>query len=528
MGSNYFVKLLSGLSIHYLPKGLNYKFAFNRVKDNTLNRNGLVTPRYTFVVNQSFGTGIQLIKSLNLDYNYSRVNDFRDITDMSALFDNPIGVISGDLGPTTSIRQSFKFQLNPNLSAWLKFNVTASTNFNYSYNIQQKNLGKSASNNITYGANMTFTPKVLFQKLSRKKTTPQQKRPRTTVPQKQEDLDKEDEAEKEKKKKSLPFINPLKLLVMLGEKIQPISFRYSQKSSSNKYGLEGFPSFAFQIGRTFNPGPVVQQNLGSNRGQFSHGYNLKSSTGLDVIKQIKISLKYDYDDNWNRTTKTTGSIRETRWQLGDKNIIFPNWTVRWSGLEKLPILNKFVQRANLDHGRTGQVISKWQDRADSLISESTSASYRPLIGFSLTLKNSLNCKVQFNRTFSENINRKSGSSGTRKKNNDITASVGYSKSGGFTIPLPFFKNKKIKNTIDFSMSFSKSLDISEQKRGEFGEYQEWTRNEKWSLQPRLTYSFSSTVRGGMHFEFGQTKNKVYGETRIMEFGINVRIQIAGR
>lgn len=140
----------------------------------------------------------------------------------------------------------------------------------------------------------------------------------------------------------------------------------------------------------------------------------------------------------------------------------------------------------------------------------------------------MNCTVQFNQAFSENINKKSGSSGTRKKTSDINATVNYSKSGGFTLPIPFFKNKKIKNNIDFSMTFTKSLDVSEQKRGEEGSYQEWTRNEKWSLVPKLTYSFSSTVRGGMHFEFGRTKNKLYGETRIIEFGINVNIQISGR
>ncbi len=78
------------------------------------------------------------------------------------------------------------------------------------------------------------------------------------------------------------------------------------------------------------------------------------------------------------------------------------------------------------------------------------------------------------------------------------------------------------------MNFTKSLDISEQRRGEEGTYQEWTRNEKWSLTPRMTYSFSSTVRGGVHFEFGKTKNKVLGETKITEFGINVNIIISGR
>lgn len=252
------------------------------------------------------------------------------------------------------------------------------------------------------------------------------------------------------------------------------------------------------------------------------------STGLNITPQMKVTFKYNYKNDWNRTTTTTGSISDTRWHLGSKNIFFPDWTVRWSGFEKLPFLKKFVQRASLDHGRSGRVVNKWLDERDNLTNESVTANFRPLLGLNITLKNGMTCNIQFNQTFSENINRKSGSSGTRKKTNEINATINYSKSGGFNLPLPFLKNKRIKNNIDFSLTFTKSLDVSEQKRGEGSDYQEWTRNEKWSLLPRLTYSFSSTVTGGVRFEFGRTKNKLYGETRIIEFGINVNIRISGR
>ena len=78
------------------------------------------------------------------------------------------------------------------------------------------------------------------------------------------------------------------------------------------------------------------------------------------------------------------------------------------------------------------------------------------------------------------------------------------------------------------MGFNYSKNRTEQKRGENGKYVEWTRMGKWSITPKVMYSFSSTVRGGVHFEYGQTDNKLMGKTTIQDFGINVNISISGR
>ncbi|MCH7755041.1 hypothetical protein IH970_07955, partial [candidate division KSB1 bacterium] len=288
------------------------------------------------------------------------------------------------------------------------------------------------------------------------------------------------------------------------------------------------PSFDFQIGRSTDPGPIENLNVGSNRGSFNSGYSIDASSGLDISAKVKMTLKYNYDNSQNETTVTTGSITETRWRLGESDIPFPNWTVRWSGLEKLKFLKNFVQRITLEHGRTGRSVSKWQDTTDNFTNKTITSDFRPLVGVTITWRGNISSTIAYDKSFSETVNLRGSSSATRKSRNDISASITYAKSGGLRIPLPFLKNKVIRNNIDFSMNFNKSLNISEQRKGQEGEFQEWTRNEKWSLTPRMTYSFSSTVRGGVHFEFGKTKNKLLGETKITEFGMNVNIQIAGR
>ena len=56
-----------------------------------------------------------------------------------------------------------------------------------------------------------------------------------------------------------------------------------------------------------------------------------------------------------------------------------------------------------------------------------------------------------------------------------------------------------------------------------------TNNTKqWSVMPKIDYTFSNTVTGGIHFEMGATENKLTGKTSFHEFGFNVNIAIRGR
>ena len=527
LGNGPIVNVLSKTKLFLLPKRFNYKLSFNRKQNNSLNRNGLETPKYSFVINQNVGTSFQLLNRLSVDFSRTHGHDLRNILDWTE-------VLSGEFGRLTSISQSLKGQYNPSLSNWFKLNISANTNFRYNNNIQQISQGKSASNQVNYSASLSFTPKALVRKFSKKPTTRGRVR-RTAPPKKEKEEEEDQEGEKKKDeddekgdKGGFSFPNPLKIFPLIGSNLQPISLRYSKKFSKSVYGLEEIPPFKFQIGRTFNPGLVESQNVGTNRGSFVKGYNLDASSGLDISAKLKVTLKYTYDNSQNQTTVITGSITDTRWRFGETEIPFPNWTIRWSGLEKIKFIKKYVKRLTLEHGRTGRLVTKWQDVSDNITNETFTNNFRPLVGATITWKGSLSSNISFDKSFSETVNKRSGSSATKKTRSDISASITYSKSGGLRIPLPFLKNKVIRNNIDFSMNFTKSLDISEQRRGEEGTYQEWTRNEKWSLTPRMTYSFSSTVRGGVHFEFGKTKNKVLGETKITEFGINVNIIISGR
>ncbi|HDL78275.1 MAG TPA: hypothetical protein ENH09_01740 [Bacteroidetes bacterium] len=146
----------------------------------------------------------------------------------------------------------------------------------------------------------------------------------------------------------------------------------------------------------------------------------------------------------------------------------------------------------------------------------------------MTLKKGINVNLQVNSSVSENFNYAGGLDASRRTSTNISLSTTYRHSGGLNIPIPFLKKKKIRNNIDFSMEFNYSKNKTEMKRGEMGKYVERSRLSKWSITPKISYSFSSTVRGGVHFEYGQTDNIMYGKTTIQDFGINVNISISGR
>ncbi|RKY84723.1 hypothetical protein DRP98_04320 [candidate division KSB1 bacterium] len=196
----------------------------------------------------------------------------------------------------------------------------------------------------------------------------------------------------------------------------------------------------------------------------------------------------------------------------------------------MALFSFFADRVSLDHSRTGRKVTKWYGKKTSITGESFDCDFRPFLGLTMVLKKGINVNLQYNKSSSETMSRSGGKGGSRHRNENFMLTVNYSKSGGFKIPLPIwpFKNKKIQNNMDFSMSVIKSKDINEIMRGEHGTYVETACNEKWSIAPKLTYSFSSTVRGGVHFEIGKNKSKLAGETAIKEFGINVNISITGR
>ncbi len=527
LGNGPLVNRLSKMQFILWPSRLSYKLSGNRADNFTELRNGLTTPNYTFVVNQNMGVGFQPFRAFSLDFTQSRVRDLHTVKD-------PTRILNGELGELTGITQQINSKFNPRFFSWLAMNFSGGSNFRWNNNIQNRKLGQNASASTNINGSFTLTPKNLFRIFLGKSTsrrrrsyTPRSRRSRRKT---HENPKKEGEKEPEKKKKEKKKLGVpiLKWIGLAGSKINPISIRVSKRADSRVVGLSGMPTLNYQLGRTYNPGVKTVESVGSNRSSFNFSNSVSMSSGLAISRNISVNLKYDYSNTKNRTTRATGNVSQTIWLLNGKELPIPDWTLRWSGLEKIAFFKRFAQRISIDHARSGRKVLKWNDKSDNIASVQKTVSYRPLVGLSVSLKKGINLNLQVNNSVSEDFNYSGGLAGTRKTSTDISFTTTYRHSGGIRVPLPFLKKREIKNNIDFSMGFNYSKNRTEQKRGETGKYVEWTRMGKWSITPKVMYSFSSTVRGGIHFEYGQTDNKLMGKTTIQDFGINVNISISGR
>jgi len=175
--------------------------------------------------------------------------------------------------------------------------------------------------------------------------------------------------------------------------------------------------------------------------------------------------------------------------------------VSWNNIERLALLKKVAQKVSLSHNFTGKRSVFWNNEQNLTQREDFSISFRPLLKLSITWKNNMTSNLQINKTRSINnrfninteIEQPQISGGQRTSALDISFTTNYSKRGGFNLPLPFLKNKKLKNTVDVALTFSSTRNQNEQ----FTATEGWvptTETSRWSLQSRVTYSFSSAGR----------------------------------
>ena len=139
--------------------------------------------------------------------------------------------------------------------------------------------------------------------------------------------------------------------------------------------------------------------------------------------------------------------------------------------------------------------------------------------------NGMTANIQYNTSETLQEQKLYSQGKTKRITSNLSVTANYRKRGGFK--LPFFK-KKLDNNIDFSLTFTKSLNTTLQTKEEEGEFVPMSETKNWSFQPKITYSFTSTLQGGMYLELGKREDLIAGKTNITGFGLNARISLAGQ
>jgi len=116
---------------------------------------------------------------------------------------------------------------------------------------------------------------------------------------------------------------------------------------------------------------------------------------------------------------------------------------------------------------------------------------------------------------------------TLKTDRTLTATSSYSHRGGLQIPIFFFRDFNLENTINFSLTFDLSESITKARNDTEYEFSTTRKRESWKISPRISYSFSRTVTGGIWFEYRESDSRVVGRKIDRDFGFDVNIAIKG-
>jgi len=316
---------------------------------------------------------------------------------------------------------------------------------------------------------------------------------------------------------------------------EPLSVNYGKRNNLAMYGVSGVPVWKFQLGLTDSLGIPLQSTTASggstvNRNSNSINKNLSLSTGFSLSRDIKIQFKFDDTYSLNSSTSTTGQRSHSRLIYHEIDMPFPEWSIRISSLEKLPLLNRIVQRVSLDHNYNGQFDQTFnvEKGIEVITKDDRDSKFAPLVGVNLSFKNGMTIALRYNSSEMVSLTKGYGDGATRSLKSDFSLTANYSKRSDFRIPIPMwpFKNMRLKNSVDLSITMSIGSDITMKRLGE-GDYEVTNETSKWFFKPNLNYSFSDRVRGGTYLEVGKNHHKLLGDTSYKEFGIDVSISIRG-
>jgi len=328
---------------------------------------------------------------------------------------------------------------------------------------------------------------------------------------------------------------PFTVMGMVGklfEVFEPMSINYGKRDNMAEYGLSRMPGWRYQLGLSDSTGVPFQSGASSsvNRNSNSVNNNLSLSSGFGLSRDIKIQFKFNDTYSLNSSTTTTGQRSQSRLVYEDLDMPFPEWSIRISSLEKLPLLNRFVQRVSLDHNYNGQFAQTFnvEKNKEVVTRDDRDSKFAPLVGFSLSFKNGMTVSLRYNSSSMVSLTKSSGEGATRTEKSDFSLTANYAKKSDFRIPIPIwpFKNMQLKNNMDLAITMSIGSDVTMKRLGE-GNYEVTNETSKWFFKPNLNYSFSDRVRGGAYIELGNNHHKLLGDTSYKEFGISASISIRG-
>ncbi len=343
-------------------------------------------------------------------------------------------------------------------------------------------------------------------------------------------------------------ISPIRYMLMM---LDPIAVGYDNSASHQIGAVHGFGAdWRYQLGFEQEPGLPKDSGYTSSP-QKRNDQTITARSGIRLTSNIRTTINYSNRESENiaegNLSQSTGNREETTFWLGRKitfekdsagnptnsktegvALPFVDVSVDWSGFEKIGFIGKYMESASLASGYAGKVRENWAGSASSVEARDYTRTWNPLLGINLSWKVGLESQIRYNSstTYQDGIRLKNRS---RSSDQQITATVSYTIRTGFRLPVLWLSSIRLQNQTTLSLNGDYRTQKQERTlQANSDQFSTGAQTTSWSIQPRMTYSFSNTVQGQGYLQFQSTKDEVRDSgSRLFEFGIQVNIAIRG-
>ena len=533
-----FTNSLSDFQLYYAPAAFRTSFNISEKLNWNKTRTGTRSPdSYNFGLDRSLNLDYKFTNSLSSKYSWtaqSKLNDYRGYAWM-ALRDL-------DPGTVTQTTEGLNTSFNPSLMKWLKPSFNYSANFRWTDDLSRE--GQNISTQLRFGSNFSLTPVQLLEFFYKppSKSSSARKATRSRSRNRDQNSSKKNKPSKEKKD-----IKVLTFLHTIVGKINPISLSYTETLNRTGNQIIGTVPVGYKFGWVPEHGLRHSDEIGTNKGNWDHKRDGSIRSGLKLTRSISINLNYSQNLSTNRSASGLEQISVQRDYLAygrylDQGSPIPGWSFRISGLEKLPIINWLAKNASLEHSYSGKENRSWQFESiqarkidplnfgsfieqykDNERSARISRNFSPLIGINMTLKKNISVTFRHNRN---KILDETPAGITLREDNSYTSTGTYSHRGGITLPIPYYGDVKLNNTMSFTMNFDLN-DSREFRSGDKISFEEGTFTESWKAGLRVSYQFNTRVSGGLRYEYRESDSRTAGKKIDRDFGFDVNLSISG-
>ena len=110
--------------------------------------------------------------------------------------------------------------------------------------------------------------------------------------------------------------------------------------------------------------------------------------------------------------------------------------------------------------------------------------------------------------------------------NSYTSSGTYKHRGWINIPIPFYGDLNLNNTISFTLNFDLN-ESREERSGDKINLEVGSFSESWKTGLRMSYQFSTKVSVLIRYEYGESDTRTTGKKIDRDFGFDVNLAISG-